>query len=177
MLEIDVPMDDNFDEDTETFGSSQIFRVKLEHSLVSLSKWEAVWEISFLNNKDMTPEQTVSYLRMMILNDDLPPEVFQKLVENHIPEVNEYISAKHTATTVPTVPGAPQNEEIKTAELIYYWMIQLGIPMECQYWHLNRLLMLVRVVNFKNDPKMPKMSAKDRRALNKERQKKYNTRG
>lgn len=177
MLEIDVVLDENYDETTKTFGPSKSFRVKLEHSLVSVSKWEAVWETSFLNNEKMTQEQTVSYLKMMILNEDLPPEVFVKLVKDHIPTVNKYIAAKQTASTVPENPNAPRDREIITSELIYYWMISLGIPMECQHWHLKRLLMLVRVVNFKNDPKTTKMSAKDRRALNKARQKQFNTRG
>ena len=177
MLELDVALDDNYDESTETFGASKFFRVKLEHSLVSVSKWESVWEISFLHNEKMTQEQTISYLKMMILNDDVPPEVFRKLVENYIPTVNDYIAAKQTASTVPENPNTPKDREIITSELIYYWMIELGIPMEAQYWHLKRLLMLVRVVNFKKDPKATKMSVKDRRALNKARQKQFNTRG
>lgn len=177
MLEIEVVLDENFDETKERFVVDKSVKVRLEHSLVSLSKWEAVWEVPFLNHKEMTAEQTLSYLEFMILEDNLPPEVFQKLVEDHISEINAYISAKQTATTVPTVPGGSQDREIKTAELIYYWMIELGIPMECQHWHLNRLLMLIRVVNFKRDPKTTKMSVKDRRALNKARQKQLGTRG
>jgi len=177
MLEIEVVIDENFDETTNKFVVEKSVKVRLEHSLVSVSKWEAIWEISFLNNKEMTQEQTVSYLKMMILNEDLPPEIFSKLVENHIPEINEYIAAKQTASTVPSGPNASQDREIITSELIYYWMISLGIPMECQHWHLKRLLMLVRIVNFKNDPKTTKMSHKDRRALNKARQKQFNTRG
>lgn len=176
MLEIDVCLEESYDDSTKRF-TSKTHKVRLEHSLVSLSKWESLWEESFLNKDAKTHEQTVSYLRMMILDDDLPPEVFQKLVENHISAVNDYITAKHTATTVPTNPNAPKNPEIVTAELIYYWMISLGIPMECQYWHLNRLLMLVRVVNYKNDPKKTKLSQKDRRALNQARRKKLGTRG
>lgn len=177
MLEIEVVTDENFDETKNEFVVERSVKVRLEHSLVSVSKWEAIWETSFLNNKEMTQEQTVSYLKMMILNEDLPPEIFHKLIESHIPEINEYIAAKQTASTVPSGPNAPQDREIITSELVYYWMISLGIPMECQHWHLNRLLMLVRIVNFKNDPKTTKMSHKDRRALNKARQKQFNTRG
>lgn len=177
MLEIDVYMDERYDEKNEKFVPTNPYRVSLEHSLVTLSKWESFWEIPFLTDKDKTPEQTISYVKMMILDDEIPPEVFQRLVENHIPEINAYISKKHTASTVPDVPGSAGNAETKTAELIYYWMIQLGIPVKFEHWHLNRLLMLIRVVNFKNDPKAGKMSQKDRRALNKARQKQYNTKG
>lgn len=177
MLEIDVVLDEEYDEKTERFIGTKTFKVHLEHSLVSVSKWESVWEESFLNKDTKTREQTISYLQMMILDEDLPPEVFRKLVESHIPKINNYIIAKQTATKVPSLPGVPENNETKTAELIYYWMITLGIPMECQHWHLNRLLTLIRVVNFKNDTKTTKMSAKDRRALNKARLQKHNTRG
>lgn len=176
MLEIDVATEENFDESINKFVVVKSAKVRLEHSLVSLSKWESFWEEPFLGKAEKTSEQTLSYIRMMLL-DEISPEVFRKLIEKHGSEINDYVSSKQTATTVPDVPGGTQNRETKTAELIYYWMISLGIPMECQYWHLNRLLMLIRVVNFKNEPKKTKMSVKDRRALNKARQRQYGTKG
>lgn len=177
MLEIDVALDEDYDEESGKFVSTKSFRVRLEHSLVSLSKWESLWEVPFLGKEEKTHEQTLSYIDAMILNEDLPPGVFQKLIEKHAGQINDYIIAKHTATTVPTIPGAVENREVTTAELIYYWMINLNIPVEFEHWHLNRLLMLIRVVNFKNDPKKAPMSAKDRRALNRARRKKLNSKG
>jgi len=177
MLEIDVFMDEAYDERTKEFVRTNPVRVRLEHSLVTLSKWESLWEIPFLGKEEKTQEQLLSYLKIMIVDDDISPEVFQKLVENHVSEVSDYIAAKQTATTVPNVPGAVGNSETKTAELIYYWMITLNIPVEFQHWHLNKLLMLIRVINFKNDPKKTQMSLKDRRALNRARRQQLNTRG
>jgi hypothetical protein len=177
MLEVTVYTEESYDEEQEKFVGSNPVYVHLEHSLVSVSNWESVWEESFLNKNEKTQQQTVSYLAIMLLDENLPEAIFQKLVEKHIPEINEYITSKQSATTVPADPTAPQNREIVTAELIYYWMIELGIPMECQHWHLNRLLMLIRVINFKRNPKTNKMSTKDRRALNRARRQKLNTRG
>jgi hypothetical protein len=176
MLEIDVMMDDSYDEQSQTFVKSNPFRVRLEHSLFSVSKWESVWEVAFLGKKEKTSEQTLSYVQMMILNDDLPLGVFQKLLENHLDEIQAYVAADMTATKLHTDPNGPQSRETITSELIYYWMISMNIPMECQHWHLNRLITLTRVINLKNTPKK-KMSATERRNLNRARQAKYNTRG
>jgi hypothetical protein len=175
MLEIDVVVKDGYDEENEKFVAAETFKVRLEHSLVSLSKWESLWEVPFLGKGEKTQKQTLSYIELMLL-DEIPPEVFRKLVERHLGEVNDYISAKQTATTVPTSKG-PASRETYTAELIYYWMISLKIPVEFENWHLSRLLTLIRVINYKNDPKQSKMSAKDRRALNRARRDQNNTRG
>lgn len=176
MLEIDVEIETGYDETTEKFVTVSSFKVQLEHSLVSLSKWESVWEEPFLGKKDKTQKQTLSYVEMMILNDDLPPEVFRNLLENHLEEVKDYIGAKMTATTIRNDPNAPQNREIVTSELIYFWMISMNIPVEFQHWHLNRLITLVSVINLKNSPKK-KMTAAERRNLNKSRLAQHNTRG
>jgi hypothetical protein len=176
MLEIEVVLDENFDETDNKFVVGKSVKVYLEHSLFSVSKWESVWEVAFLGKKEKTSEQTLSYVRMMILNEKLPPEIFQKLLENHLDEIQAYVAADMTATKLHTDPNAPESRETITSELIYYWMISMNIPMECQHWHLNRLITLTRVINLKNTPKK-KMSATDRRNLNRARQAKYNTRG
>ena len=176
MLEIDVALGESYDETTKSFVSSNSYKVRLEHSLVSLSKWESVWEEPFLGKKEKTSEQTLSYIEMMILNEDLPPGVFRKLIENHSAEIQEYIAADHSATKLPNDPNSPQSREITTSELIYYWMISMNIPVEFEHWHLNRLITLVRVINLKNTPKK-KMSASERRNLNRARLVKHGTRG
>lgn len=176
MLEINVVMTESFDEETYKFATTESFKVKLEHSLVSVSKWESFWEEPFLGKKDKTFEQTVSYVKMMIVNDDLPPGVFTKLVENHLQPVKDYIAASMTATKLYTDPNGPQTREIITSELIYYWMISLNVPVQFEHWHLNRLITLIRVINLKNAPKK-KMSMNDRRALNRNRLSRHNTTG
>lgn len=176
MLEIDVVMEESFDEIKSEFVAGKAFKVKLEHSLFSLSKWESVWNEVFLSNKEKTEEQTLSYIKMMIVNDDIPPEVFSKLVDNHLGEVNDYVSATMTATTIKSSATAPQNRETVTAELIYYWMISLNIPVEFQHWHLNRLFTLMQVINLKSTP-AKKMTSKERRDLNNARRAQYKTRG
>lgn len=176
MLEISVVMEESFDEETSRFIATNFFKVKLEHSLTSVSKWESVWEEAFLGPKEKTHEQTLSYVKLMIVNEDLPPEVFAKLIEKHLGEVKNYIDSSMTATKLSNKPNAPQSREIVTSELIYYWMISLNIPVQFEHWHLNRLITLIRVINLKNTPKK-KMSLSDRRNLNRQRLAKHNTRG
>lgn len=168
MLEIDVVIEESFDESTDKFAALNSFKVQLEHSLATVSKWESVWEEAFLGKKEKTHKQTVSYVEMMILNDDLPPGVFQELLKSHLEEVQTYVSAKMTATTIRSDPNAPQSREVVTSELIYFWMISMNIPVEFEHWHLNRLMTLIQVINLKNSPKK-KMSAQDRRNLNRSR--------
>lgn len=176
MLEIDVALDTSFDEDRNRFVVTKSFRVKLEHSLVTASKWESLWKEAFLGKKDKTPQQTLSYVNFMIINDELPAGVFHKLVENHLDEIKNYIDDPMSATKIYTDPNASQSREIITTELIYYWMISLQIPVEFQHWHLNRLVTLIRTVNLKNSPKK-KMSLKERRDLNRARLTKLGTQG
>lgn len=176
MLEIDVATEESWDENRAVFVVTKSFRVRLEHSLVSASKWESLWKIAFLSKKDKSPQQTLSYVSFMILNDELPPGVFQKLVDNHLEEIKDYIADSMTATKLYTDPNAPQSRETITTELIYYWMISLNIPVSFENWHLNRLITLIRTVNVKNTPKR-KMSAKERRELNRSRLAQYNTKG
>src|SRR5688500_5980524 len=153
MLEIQVTLEEGFDEKNSKFVASSSFTVRLEHSLFSVSKWESVWEEPFLGKKEKTRKQTVSYIEMMILDDNLPPGVFQKLIEHNLQEIMNYVTADNTATKVYTDPNSPQSREIITSELIYYWMISMNVPVEFQHWHLNRLITLIRVINLKNSPK------------------------
>lgn len=168
MLEIDVAIQEDYDESRNRFVVSKSFRVNLEHSLVSLSKWESLWKQAFLGKKDKTLEQTLSYLRLMVLNPDLPPGVWEKLVENHMDKVKDYIADEMTATKLPTESDSAQSREVITSELIYYWMISLNVPVQFEHWHINRLITLIRVINFKNAPKK-KMSTSERRNLNRQR--------
>lgn len=176
MLEIEVVLEEGYDEKTETFTTSKSCKIRLEHSLVSVSKWESIWEEAFLGKKEKTAEQTLSYVKCMIVGDEPPPEVFQELVEKHLEKVRDYVSAAMTATKLRTDPNAPNSREIITAELIYYWMIALNVPVEFEHWHLNRLITLIRVINLKSTP-AKKMSMAERRNLNRQRLAQYKTKG
>lgn len=179
MLKISVPMVEAYDDDKAEFVVSEAFDLMFEHSLVSLSKWESFWEKPFLDAKEKTAEETHWYIRAMLLTPDVPPEVFSRLTQVQLNEINEYINAKMTATTFREDRSRP-NRQIITAEIIYYWMVSLQIPFECQHWHLNRLLTLVRVCNEKNAPakKMtPRQAAEQQRNLNAQRKAKLGTRG
>lgn len=180
MLKIYIPERELYDERTNTFYSTKSTTLELEHSLVSLSKWESKWHKAFLSNKDKTTEETLDYIRCMSLNPNTDLNVIYNLTNKDIATINEYIDNKMTATYIYDRADVKGRNEVITSELIYYWMITLNIPFECQKWHLNRLMTLIRVCDIKNNP--PKsMSQKElmsrNRALNEARKQKLNTKG
>ena len=180
MLRITVPATELWDDRKQEFIYLKEQTLQLEHSLVSLSKWESKWNKAFLTKKDKTIEETLDYIRCMTLTQNVPPYVYSCLTAKNIEQVNDYIGASMTATVFSDDKTAKGNREVVTAELIYYWMIALNIPFECQKWHLNRLLTLIRVCNIKNSPpkKMSKRELISRNAaLNAARRKQLNTRG
>jgi len=179
MLKISVPLAEGFDEATKQFVDTETYALELEHSLASLSKWESREEKAFLGKEEKTNEQVLRYIKDMTLTSDVPWEIYLRLSPENIQQINAYINAKQTATWFNDQRTRP-SREIITAELIYYWMVSLQIPFECQYWHLNRLITLVRVCNEKNQPSK-KMSRSDaarrQRELNAQRRANMGTRG
>lgn len=181
MLIVDVPMgEEMFNQESNEFFNTSYFPLRLEHSLVSVSKWESFFEKPFLNDKEKTTEETRFYVEAMALDEELPPGVFDKLTSANVDAINKYITAKRTATWFNEKSDGKVSGEMITSELIYYWMISLQIDFQCQYWHLNRLLTLIRVCNHKNSPPK-KMSQAEllrrNRQLNEERRAKYKTSG
>ncbi|MBO7450477.1 MAG: hypothetical protein J6U54_08910 [Clostridiales bacterium] len=184
MLPIVVSSEEKFDEDTNTFIPAMKPRtLRLEHSLISVSKWEAIYHKPFLStDKDLNMIKT--YAKCMSLDPNVDDVVFENLSADNINDISKYIEDNCTATWFsdhqPAQKGGRMNGEVITAEIVYYWMIKMEIPVEFQKWHLNRLLTLIRVISIKDDPKggkMPKMTNAQRSALNKARQAKYHTRG
>lgn len=180
MLSITVSAEDFYDEIAEEFVEMPAVTMVLEHSLVSLSKWEQSFEKPFLGDGKKTTEETMKYVEFMCLTPNTPPEVFSRLSEENYKTINVYLERKMTATWFNEREGVRRQGEIITAEIIYYWMIALNVPFECQYWHLNSLLTLIKVCNQKNQPakKMNRGEAiAQRDALNEQRKAMHNTSG
>lgn len=179
MLRLEVVTNEGFDGGEGKFVSAESIVIWLEHSLLSLSKWESEWEIPFLSTEDKTLEQTVSYIRFMFVGGDFPENIIPKFKNEHYEAIDAYINKKMTATSFGKRRDDPQREVV-TAELIYYWMIALGIPFDCENWHLSRLLTLIRVCNVKNskpDQVDRRQASMDRKALNEARRREWKTRG
>lgn len=152
MLTITVPGNELFNEETQQFERTAAVVLELEHSLVSISKWESSWEKPFLGDKERTDEEAIDYIRCMVLNDISDPSVFSRLTNENIKQINEYITAKRSATWFNENGKQAKSREVVTSELIYHWMVALTIPFECQHWHLSRLLTLIKVCNQKSTP-------------------------
>lgn len=167
MLALTVLGAELFDEENAVFTYAEGFVLELEHSLVSLSKWESKHEKPFLAKEAKTDEEVLSYVEAMVLTPNPPPDFLKKLSRDNFDEINRYIDAKMTATWFAEQPNAPRTREIITAELIYYWMLSFTIPVECETWHLNRLFTLIKICNVKNS-KPTKMSRAEAAARNRE---------
>lgn len=167
MLTIEVPTTLAYDEVKQEFITQDHVTLELEHSLVSLSKWESIFEKPFLGKSDKTSEEVIGYIKAMVITSDVPEDVFEKLSPNNIEQINNYIDARMSATWFNDPPGAPKSRDVITSELIYYWMTVFQIPFECENWHLNRLFTLIRICNIKQS-KPKKMSRAEIAARNRE---------
>lgn len=180
MLLIKIPASESWDEQKEMFVETAPEQVlQLEHSLVSISKWESKWKKPFMTKKEKTYEETMDYIKCMTITQNVKDETYDRLTLTNINTINDYIKDEMTATTFNSLQQ-PGSRETITSELVYYWIISLNIPMECQKWHINRLLTLIRVCNVKNTPpkKMNKREIASRYAsLNAARRQQLNSRG
>ncbi len=180
MLKITIPERDYWDYEKEQFISVKHTELQLEHSLVSISKWESRWHKPFLGRREKNMEETIDYIRCMTLTQNVNPQVYSYISNDVMEQIFSYMEDPMTATWISRKDKGSPVHEVITAEIIYYWMICAGIPFECQKWHLNRLLMLIRVCNAKNGParKLGKKELAMRNtALNAARRKKYNSKG
>lgn len=178
MLELYIPAVEMFDDDKQVFVTSKPTTLRLEHSLVSISKWESRWKKPFLKSASKSTEETIDYIRCMTISQNVDPAIYYSISDLQIRMIDEYINDEKTATTFhnDSIP----NRQVITSELIYYWMAAYNIPMECQKWHLSRLLTLIKIASIENSPKKP-MSKRailsQNRALNAARRKASGSRG
>lgn len=160
MLQISIESSEFYDQETEEFIKVDPIVLHLEHSLYSIAKWESKWEKSYLNTKEKTQEEIIDYIRCMTLDENVDSSVYMGLKNHHFEQIKQYIESKMTATFF-SGKDKP-SRKIITAEIIYYQMTALNIPFECEHWHFNRLLTLIRVcAEYQQPPK--KMS---RRQIN-----------
>lgn len=180
MLKLTISGTEYFNEKTETFETVGDIDLELEHSLVSLSKWESKFKKPFLSNDKKTTQEIFYYIEAMIISPIHPSDTLFRLTQDNLTKINDYIESTESATTFGSMPVRKGKGEIITSELIYYWMVAFTIPFECEYWHLNRLFALIRICNIKNS-KPKKMSrheiASRNRELNAVRRAQYNTSG
>lgn len=181
-LSITIPEQNLFNNETNEFLDIKATTLTLEHSLRSIAKWESKWHKPYLSEKPKTKEEIIDYIRCMTITSSHNPVddvVYYGITDENAKDIQKYIDDPMTATTFREDKRRGPKEVI-TSELIYYWMVYNGIPFECQNWHINRLLTLIRVCSIKNAPSK-KMSSneilKQNHALNQARKAKYNTHG
>lgn len=187
MLKITIPAKEIYDESTNTFTETKETTLQLEHSLLSLSRWESKWEKPFLDDKiEKTNEMMLDYIRCMTINSTVDPNVYKIIGQKELSEISKYINAKMTATWFTEdehkkmIGTRGRGGTTITSEVIYYLMVAYQIPFECQKWHLNRLITLIRVCEEKNKQpeKMSKGQIMERnRKLNEARRKALGSKG
>ena len=181
MLTIKVPISpEGWDEEKEEFVEPKTVVLEMEHSLVSISKWESKWNKAFLSKKEKTAEEILDYIRCMTLTEGIDSDVYNHLTQDNIGQINKYIEAPMTASVLPKDRRTGSSKEVTTSELIYYWMIAQNIPFECQHWHLNRLLTLIKVCSMKNTPPTKRSKGelmRDYAAINRANRAKFNSKG
>lgn len=179
MLIVEVPAIEYYDDEKQEFYNTKPMELRLEHSLVSMSKWETKWKVPFLRKEPMTVEMLLDYFRCMTLNQHVDPIVYRALSKETVDSIIDYINADLSATTIRETRSARSNEVV-TTELIYFWMASYGIYIDCQKWHFSRLMKLIRIASIKNEP--PKKMSRNailrqNSAINAARRAKLGTKG
>lgn len=182
MITIIVGTTESYDEEKEEFVEVGGFELEFEHSLASLSKWESIYKKPFLTKNEKTDEETLGYIKAMLLTESPPENWLNQLTRENINALSEYINDDRSATTFNDRDDGNKSKEVITSELIYYWMVAATIPFECEHWHLNRLINLIKICGIKNqDPNKKKMSKSEiaarNRELNAQRRQQLGTKG
>lgn len=180
MLELVVPGQEYWDEKNEEFTYDKEVTLQLEHSLISISKWESKHHKAFLSKRIKSQDEMLDYIRCMTINRNVDPKVYNRLTVKNLEEINAYIEDPMTATYTGDDTETAGPKDTITSELIYYWMVSYNIPAEFNKWHINRLMALINVCSKKNSPQK-KMSTnailRKNAALNAQRRAKYGTKG
>jgi hypothetical protein len=182
-IKIDIPL--SWDSDKNIFIKPTSVTLRLEHSLVSLSKWESVYKKPFLKEGKVSPEEMKYYIKCMTLDQNVKPYVYNYLSEDNIKSIQEYLQDSHTATTFHDYASGNRpssNGVVNTSEVIYAAMFNYRVDKSCEKWNINRLLTLLRVLKIMNsDGKDLKMSKSEilaqNKALNAARRAKMNSKG
>lgn len=186
MLTIVIPETEAFNELTSEFVTIPETHLNLEHSLISISKWESKWHKAFLKDNNKTPEEMIDYIKCMTLNKNVDDSVYNVLSSKDLEKITKYMSDRQSAVYLneageKMLHGRTKNGDVLTSDLIYYMMLSIGIPLDCQKWHLNRLLILIHIFNIKNSAgknmKNNRSILSSNSAINAARRKKYNTKG
>ena len=168
MLELDVVTDDG------------TVKLQFEHSLRSLSKWESKHKKAFLASTEKLPSEMIDYFRCMLLSPEVDPDLIYALEPDQLDAIANYINEPQTASSVPQEEQSRYNPEVTTSELIYYWMVGLKINWEAQDWHLSRLMMLIQITSYKQQPPKKRNTREvvsDMLRENERRKKLFNTSG
>lgn len=182
MLQITIPATEGWDEAKEEFVPIlKEQTLVLEHSLVSISKWESKWLKPYFSKEAKSREETLDYVRCMTITQNVNPEVYERLTADNLAQINKYLDSPMTATWFNDSEHKSKGGKVQlTNELIYYNMIAYNIPVEFQKWHLNRLLTLIKVCEIKNR-KPEKQNRRERlqhfAALNAKRRQQYKSKG
>lgn len=181
MLQIHVPAEELWNEKKEEFVTGPDTIISLEHSLISISKWESKWHKPFLGKESPKGDELMDYIKCMTITPNVKDEVYDRLTKENIDDILNYINDPMTGTTInERGVGKKRSAEIITSELIYYWMVAAQIPFVCEKWHINRLMTLIRICGIKSQPdkKMSKRSTMQQNAaLNAARRKKLHSKG
>ena len=179
MLRIVIPGGEMYDEENRKFRIVKAQAIELEHSLISISKWESKWKRPFLSRAQRTEEEIRDYIRCMTITPGVNPDLYYCLSQDNIREIQAYIDDTMSATVFRGENKPKGTPRPRTSEQIYGAMVLLNIPFECQKWHLNRLLNLIQECENLNDGgKMSrKESAKYMSQMNAMRRAKHHTRG
>lgn len=179
MISIKTERQELFNQSTGTFETIESHNIQLEHNLISISKWESKYKKAFLSDqKKKSNDEILYYIKCMCLKHE--DEEFVKYISvDNLTKISEYINDSHSATYIPKISNESRNRDIPTSELIYYWMMVNGIPFECQYWHLGRLLKLIEICSLKNsNKKMSKQQIlRNNRQINQSRKLRHHTKG
>ena len=184
MLHIDVGGGEFFNDLTNEFYYVKPRSLTMEHSLLSISKWESKWKKPYMSKDpkhSKTFEEDLDYIRCMTITKDVDPLLYNNLTADDYKKIREYCDDPHTATTITSLNPQNKKPRIVTSELVYCWMVSYNIPAEYEKWHINRLLTLIRVCSIENNPNGKKMSkaaiARQNAEINAARRAKYNTKG